>query len=109
SIIHPTGSFLRRTSGQLVRLNYMEKDLLDGEKSWGVSTRTPVGYLELYVEGHKRPTPLALNTDWTDIPAYVVTAVVDYMEAMAKTSDEENAEHQLAMNRFHEKLADLQV
>ena len=109
SIIHPTGAFIRRSGGQLIRLNFMEKDLMDGEKSWGASTRTPTQYLELYVEGHKRPTPLTELTDRTDIPAYVVTAVIDYMEAMAKTSDEENAEHTLAMTRFHEKVMDLQV
>lgn len=108
-IIHPTGGFIRRTSGQLIRLNFIEKDSMDGMKSWGVATRTPVSYLELYVEGHKRPRKLTNLTDWTDIPAYLVTAVVDYMEAMAKTSDEENQEHQLAMARFNDKVMDLKI
>lgn len=108
-IIHPTGAIIRRTSGQLVRTNFIEKDIMDGEKSWGAGTRVPTTYLELYVEGYKRPTPLAENTDYTDIPAYVSNVIVDYMEAMAKTADEENAQHQLAMARFRESLMGLKM
>lgn len=108
-VIHPTGAILRRSGGQLVRMNFVEKDVLDGQKSWGNALRVPTAYLELYVEGHKRPTPLALDTDYTDIPAYVVTAVVDYMEAMAKASDEEETQHKFAMARFENSVMALQI
>lgn len=107
-IIHPTGVLIRRSGGSLVRANFVEKDILDGLKSNGGSVRVPTGYYELYVEGHKRPTPLALSSDYTDIPAYVSNTIVDYMEAMAKTSDEENTEHGLAWSRFEKALGYLQ-
>lgn len=106
-IVHPTGALIRRSGGQLVRLNFKEKDLMDGDKSWSAGTRAVTQSLELYVEGHKRPTPLSENTDWTDIPAYVTNVIVDYMEAMAKTADEEPQQHQQAMNRFQLSLAGL--
>lgn len=109
TIIQPTGAFVRRAGGQLIRTNFVEKDILDGVKSFGSATRVPTQYLELSVEGHKRPTPLSATTDFTDIPAYVVGAVVDYMEAMAKTADEENAEHTLAWGRFQSSLEALQM
>lgn len=108
-IIHPTGAIIRRSGGQLVRANLIEKDLMDGIKSWGLATRVPTEYLELYIEGHKRPTPLTETTDFTDIPAYVSNTIVDYMEAMAKTADEENAEHELAMKRFLRSFEELQM
>lgn len=108
-IIHPTGALVRRSSGQLTRANFIEKDLMDGEKSWSAGTRVPTGYLELYVEGHKRPTPLSEDTDYTDIPAYVSNVIVDYMEAMAKTADEEPQQHLLAMARFKESLMGLKI
>lgn len=107
--IHPTGTILRRPSGQIVRSNFIEPDLMDGMKSWGTASRIPTQYLQLYVEGHKRPTPLTNDTDFTDIPAQVVTAVIDYMEAMAKASDEENQEHQLAWGRFNASLERLLI
>lgn len=108
-IVHPTGAIIRRTSGQLVRMNFIEKDLMDGEKSWGAGRRVPTSYLSLYMEGHKRPTPLSEDTDLTDIPAYVSNVIVDYMEAMAKAADEEETQHQLAMARFRESLMGLKM
>jgi len=107
-IIHPTGVMIRRSGGNLVRANFIESDILDGLKSNGAAQRVPTDYYEMYVQGHKRPTPLLLSTDYTDIPAYISNAIVDYMEAMAKTSDEENTEHGLAWNRFQASLEALQ-
>lgn len=108
-IVHPTGAIVRRSGGQLVRCNFYEKDLMDGAKSWGAGTRVPTSYLDLYIEGHKRPTPLSADTDYTDIPAYVSNVIVDYMEAMAKTADEEPQQHQLAMARFQQSLMGLKM
>ena len=108
-LIHPTGAFLRRSGGQLVRMNLIEKDLMDGAKSWGAGSRVPTEALELYVEGHKRPKQLTTDTDTTDIPANITGVILDYMEAAAKSADEENAEHELAMRRYRDSLEALQI
>lgn len=129
--IQPTGAVMQGSSGIPVRLDYIEPDLMDARKSWRgtpvtgstvvctVRTRLFGRSLEwdrafsepmvLTVEGHMRPRPLVDADSETDIPAWLVHVVIDYMLWQAKKKDEETREADQAEKQFAADMEELAV
>lgn len=107
--LQPSAATIYLSGGQPVRLNYTEPDTMDAMKSWMGGQRVPTQYLQLVVEGNKRPLRLAEDSDRSEIPASLATTIVDYAVGMAKFKDEEIGQHERAMASFSSHLNDLQT
>lgn len=107
--LQPTAGIIQPSdSTGLVRLDFTEADTMDGLKSWRTDARVPQSYTLLVVSGHKRPRVLVDDTDHTDIPAALVTPIIDYALAKAKQKDEEVPQAQFASIEYNAHLVDLQ-
>lgn len=132
SCMVPTGTLIRDSGGTIRRLSYEEPDVDNDARNWNVGASqptvcsyentlegssvllwpTPNAVLDFYVEGHKRPTLLSVSTDRTDIPPYLVQAVLYYVLWQAKAKDEESTQGdrwEAAFRREMDRLAEIRM
>jgi len=124
----PTAIAVRRSSGSIYRLNYIEPDRMDRLTTGGTSGAgepRAVTYrivddgpafevfprfsasASIYIEGQKAPTDLAAEDDVSDLPRELTTAVVLYAVARAKYKDEESQQYTQAMQAFGDEMRKL--
>lgn len=124
----PTAVAVRRTSGSIYRLNYIEPDRMDrlttgtasgsGEPravTYRLSEDGPAfevfppfnAQASIFIEGLKAPTTLTALTDTADLPTELTQAIVLYAVAQAKYKDEEPQQYQLAIDAFAAEMQKL--
>lgn len=131
AVIQATGAMLRLPGGSSYRLEYLEPNGIDANRSFTASsTGTPrrVSYrqsalgivvelwpvppttgLELTVGARVRPTPLVAETDRTSFVAICDPVLVSYALARCKRKDEETSQGDRYMTEFGVALANLRA